>query len=98
MENFIFCVCDLLSNIYDEVFPEEWLLVVTYFLQNSSHGVNSVRIRSYSGPHFSRIFPHLDRIGRDTPYLSVFSPNAGKSGKSADQNNSKYGLFLHRVY
>ena len=24
------------------------------------------------------IFPHLDWIRRDTPYLSVFSPNAGK--------------------
>ena len=27
-----------------------------------------------------RIFPHLDLIGRDTPYLSVFSPIAGKYG------------------
>ena len=25
-----------------------------------------------------RIFPHSDWIRRDTPYLSVFSPNAGK--------------------
>ena len=27
-----------------------------------------------------RIFLHSDLIGRDTPYLSVFSPNAGKCG------------------
>ena len=27
-----------------------------------------------------RIFLHLDWIRRDTPYLSVFSPNAGKCG------------------
>ena len=27
-------------------------------------------------------------------YLSVFSPNAGKCGKNADQNNSEYGHFL----
>ena len=27
-----------------------------------------------------RIFPHSDRIRRDTDYLSVFSPNAGKYG------------------
>ena len=27
-----------------------------------------------------RIFPHLDWIRRDTSYLSVFSPNAGKYG------------------
>ena len=33
-----------------------------------------------------RIFPHLDWIQRDTPYLSLFSPNAGKS-------NSEYGHF-----
>ena len=32
------------------------------------------------------------------PYLSVFSPNAGKSGKNADQNNSEYGFLLRRVY
>ena len=25
-----------------------------------------------------RIFPHLDRIQRDTEYLSVFNPNVGK--------------------
>ena len=35
------------------------------------HGVKGVRIRSYSGPHFSRIFPHSDWIWRDTPE-SVF--------------------------
>ena len=45
------------------------------------HWVKRVRIRSYSGPHFSQIFPHLDGIRRDTEYLPVFSPNTGKSGK-----------------
>ena len=34
---------------------------------------------------------------RDTLYLSVFSPNAGKSVKNADQNNFEYELFLRRV-
>ena len=58
------------------------------------HSVKRVRIRSYSAPHFSRVFPHSDWIRRDTKYLSTFSPNAGKSGKNADQNNSEYGLFL----
>ena len=56
--------------------------------------VKSVRTRSYSGPHFSCNFPHSDWIRRDTPYLCVFSLNAGKCGKNADQNNSKYGHFL----
>ena len=30
------------------------------------HCVKRIRIRSYSGPHFSRIFPHSDWIRRDT--------------------------------
>ena len=40
----------------------------------SNSCVNRDRIRSYSGPHFPRIFKH-------TLYLSVFSPNAGNLGK-----------------
>ena len=58
------------------------------------HCVKRVCIRSYSSPHFSRIFPHLDWIRRDIAYISVFSPNAGKCVKNTDQNDSKYGLFL----
>ena len=57
----------------------------------------NVRIQSYSGPHFSRIFRHSDWIRKDTPYLSVFSPNAAKCGENADQNNSKYGRSLRSV-
>ena len=52
--------------------------------------VKNFLIRSYSGRHFSRIFPH----GLNTVHLSVFSPNAGECGKNADKNNSEYGLFL----
>ena len=39
----------------------------------------------------------LDLTFLYTPYLSVFSPNAGKCGKNADQNNSEYGHFLRSV-
>ena len=39
----------------------------------SQHCVNSVRIRTYSGPYFPA-------FGLNTPYLSIFSPNAGKYG------------------
>ena len=60
------------------------------------HLMKRVRIRSYSSPHFSRIFPHLDWIRRDQ-YLSIFNPNAGKCRKNADQNNFKYRLFLFSV-
>ena len=31
-------------------------------------------------PNLVRIFPHSDWIWKDAPYLSVFSPNAGKFG------------------
>ena len=60
-------------------------------LMQQLHCVKRVRIRSYSGLQFSLIFPHSDWIRRNTEYLSVFSPNAGKCGKNADQNNSEYG-------
>ena len=43
----------------------------------------------YSG----RIFPAFPRIR--TEY--IFSPNVGKCGKNADQNNSEYGHFLRSV-
>ena len=62
--------------------------------EDKKHCVKSDRIRSYSGPHSSLIFPHSDWMRRDTEYLSVFSPNAGKCDKNADQNNSEYGHFL----
>ena len=65
-------------------------------MEKGQRHVKSVRIRSYSGLHFSWIFSHSDWIRRDTSYtsyLSVFSPNAGKCGKNADHNNSEYGHF-----
>ena len=58
------------------------------------HFAKSIRIRSYSGPNFFRIFPRSDWIRRDTPYLSVISSDAGKYGKNANQNNSGYRHFL----
>ena len=69
-----------------------WQLNVTIlkFCQSNYKGMHCVKIvhiRSYSGPHFSRIFPHADWIR----YLSIFCPNSGKCGKNADQNNSEYG-------
>ena len=52
----------------------------------------------YSELFWSAFFPHLDWIRRDTPYLSVFSPNAGKCGKTVEQNNSEYGHFFRSVF
>ena len=31
-------------------------------------------------------------------WTELFSPNAGKCGKNADQNNSEYGHFLRSVF
>ena len=50
---------------------------------------HSVRIRENTGKMRTRITPNTDTL-----CLSVFSPNAGKCGKNADQNNSEYGHFL----
>ena len=58
-----------------------------------------VRISSYSvqmgqntGKTWTKITPNTDT------YLFVFSPNAEKSGKNADQNNSEYGHFYAVLY
>ena len=53
---------------------------ISLLFRNNLYCVKSVRIRGYSGMHFSRIFP-------------AFSTNAGKCEKNADQNNSEYGHF-----
>ena len=66
------------------------------FTVKNAHCLKGVRIWSYSGPHFSCIFPLSNWIQRDT--LSVFSSNAGKCRKNTDQNNSEYGHFLRSVY
>ena len=45
-----------------------------------------------------RIFPHSDWIRRDTEYLSVFSPNAGKRGKNRNRiipNTDTFYAVLH---
>ena len=42
----------------------------------SIHCVKIVRIRSY----LVHILPHLDWISKDTPYLSIFTPNEGNYG------------------
>ena len=62
--------------------------------ENDSHRVKRVRIRSYPGTHFSRIFPQSSWIRKDTGYLSIFSSNAQKCRKNANHNNSEQGHFL----
>ena len=68
---------------------------IATFLDTSSlelleHWVKSVRIRSYSDPHFLAFGLNTERYG----YFSVFSLNVGKCGKNEDQSNSEYGHFV----
>ena len=69
------------------------------FLQNSSHGAKSVRIRSYSGPHFSRIFPHSDRIRRDSisPYSVLMRKNPGKTRTRITPNTDSFYAVVNGV-
>ena len=48
----------------------------------------------YSELFWSPFFTHLTAFGLNTPYLSVFTPNAARCWKNADQKNSKYGHLL----
>ena len=63
----------------------------------------SVDIRKFSKrkqdsmKKFLNIFLHLDGMQRATEYLFLFSPNAGKYGENADQNNFKCGHFLRNA-
>ena len=50
------------------------------------HCVNSVRIRSYSGPHFLAFGLNTERY-----FASLHIQS--KCKENADQNNSKYGHF-----
>ena len=57
--------------------------------------VKRVRIWSYSGSHFSCIFPHTDWIRRE--YLFVFSLNSGKCGKMRTRITPNTDTF-HAVF
>ena len=90
MENFIFCV----NNYFIIDFKIKTALTIQ--LSDSVILISGGDVRRYSfkkctawkvsvfGICLVRIFPHLDSIWRDPPYLSVFSPNAVKYW---------YGLF-----
>ena len=60
---------------------------------NIYHFVKSVRF----GVILVLIFSHFPAFGLNTE-IYVFSPNAAKCGKNADQNNSECGHFLRSIY
>ena len=49
----------------------KWVNGLMYIFTGISHNVKRVLIRSYSGPHFSRIFLHSNWIRRDTVYGEI---------------------------
>ena len=83
------------DRIFSSILIREWMSqrkpVFWHILRNVSIHFN-VSIQKYKnypitawkvsvvGVILVCIFPHSDWIRRDTPYLSVFSPNAGKYG------------------
>ena len=65
-------------NILEKVYYDHSTLLPQLFATSSVGSTvwNVSKYRAFSGPWF----PHSDWIPRDTKYLSVFSPNAGKYG------------------
>ena len=61
-----------LDEIYEELLWMSWISKYYTAWKASVFGVILVRIS-----------PHSDWIRKDTPYLSVFSPNAGKHGAAS---------------
>ena len=102
---------NLMPHLYDHTFTVRTIdLFETPFnntiikiefgaLSSNYHCLKCVRIRSFSDPYFPAFGlnteMHSDGIQGDTPYLSVFILNAGKS---TDQKNSEYGHFLRSVW
>ena len=57
------------------------------------HCVKSVRIPSYSGPRFSSIFPHSDRILRISPYSVQLRENSVSLARSESQFKKNFFYF-----
>ena len=58
------------------------------------HCVKGVRIQSYSGPHFSHIFPHLDWIRKDTQIIQKIILNSIKRTVKFSIFNLYYGFLV----
>ena len=87
LENLCHCCSNKFSNFTRQFFHAPiWIryLMLTYVLNKGSF-----LITVWNSILFKFSF---------TPYLSAFSPNVGKCGENADQNNSEYGRIWRRVY
>ena len=64
-----------------KIIPRNLTFSKSQYLVHNLNTRNTLREKCPNAEFFlNRIFPHLDLIRRGTPYLSVFSPNAGKYG------------------
>ena len=63
--------------------------IAEFLKQVNNENAFKHKLRAYS---FFRIRIETERYG----VQSEFSPNVGKYGKNADQNNSEYGHFIRR--
>ena len=87
-------MCSFFCNImFSSLYPMSYNNITVSSNKNTTNRKKCL----YSELFWSAFFPHFlafDWIRRDTWYLSLFSPNAEKCRKNADQNNSEYGHFL----
>ena len=59
-------------------------------LSKDGHCIKRVRIRSYSGPHFSRIRTEYGETLRISPYSVRMRENAGKMGTRITPNTDTF--------
>ena len=100
---YIHLLTDYLSNMHlatlKSILQELFMLKIFLVIQRMLYLFNY-----HFGVILVRIFPHPDSVRRDTPYFSIFSPNARicphsvRMWENADQNNFEYGYVLRRVH
>ena len=74
----------------------EFSLIFFSFL--AIHCVKSVRIRSYSGPHFSRIRTEYGEILRISPYSVRMRENAGKRQTRITPNTDTFYAVIPSLF
>ena len=65
---------------------------------SQNHCVERVRIQSYSGPHFFRIFPHSDWTQSFSPYTVRMWKNAGKMRTRITPNKITFYVVFKRQF
>ena len=75
--NFLFTIPAIYYKCWT-IFKNIWYMLLRFFFL-ASKSTTAWKV-SVFGVILARIFPHSDWMRRDTSYISVFSPNAGKYG------------------